>query len=152
MILRGIKYLTTLNLFKRTAEYETSWQIIAWWEARRVPYNLIVGVTGIFTSMSCLAAAAVGEKYLRVPIGLPDPPIFAIFSVIAYGVMANICYTGGWIAELIANKVWQDQAQRFGPITFTFGILFSIMLTLLPGVLVWGVLIINLLIHNVSVG
>ena len=59
-------------------------------------------------------------------------PILAVFGVFAYGIMANICYTGGWITELVAKYVWKDQAENLGKITFTLGIVFSVIITLLP--------------------
>ena len=50
-----------------------------------------------------------------MPIGLPDPPILAVIGVIAFGVIANVFYTGGWIVELLVAKVWHVESARFGP-------------------------------------
>ena len=47
----------------------------------------------------CGADPRVGEA-----IGLPDPPIVAILGIFAFRIAANICYTGGWVAELLVNK------------------------------------------------
>jgi hypothetical protein len=55
-----------------------------------------------------------------------------VFGVFAYGIMANICYTGGWISELVAKYVWKEQAENLGKIAFALGIIFSVLLTLLP--------------------
>jgi hypothetical protein len=59
-----------------------------------------------------------------------------------YGVMANVCYTLGWVAEVLARRVWGDSAAGFGQISFTLGVLFSVLLTVSPlGFLIGGLLI-----------
>jgi hypothetical protein len=80
------------------------------------------------------------ERFLGVADGLPDPPVFGVFGVIAYAIIANICYTGGWIAELFV-RTWMLPADScsFGLRTFRRGMKFSICLTLFPGVLSWAV-------------
>ncbi len=80
-----------------------------------------------------LLSAAIAEKLFSEPIGWPDPPLFAIFGVIAYAVVANICYTAGWMAELISREIWGDKAKGFAEISFTLGTVFSFFLTLVPG-------------------
>jgi hypothetical protein len=92
-------------------------------------------------------SGAIADRVLGVPIGIPGSPFFALVVVFAYGVMANICYTGGWITELVVEKVWQDEGRYFGPISFTLGIIFSIALTLLPGIFIVLDVVVNILIH-----
>jgi len=70
------------------------------------------------------------------PIGLPDPPAFAIMGVLVYGVLANFCYTGGWITELVVAKVWAVDTSRFGPIAFALGTAFSVLVPLAPAALI----------------
>ena len=45
-------------------------------------------------------------------------------------------YTGGWVTELLVAKVWSVDTSRFGPIAFTLGAAFSVLVTLIPPVLV----------------
>lgn len=144
-IITYIRHLIDLPFFRRNEESLSPWQVVTWWEGRRIFYNLSVGATGIISIALCFLSALVGETFLGVPIGLPDPPIFAVFAVIAYGIIANVCYTGGWIAEIIVGKVWENQGKHFGKISFALGVVFSILLTLLPGILIVGVLVIQLL-------
>ena len=66
---------------------------------------------------------------------LPDPPLFAVFGVILYGIAANVCFTGGWLTELAVRKVWPDEADRFATFSFSLGLIFSVLLTLSPGIL-----------------
>ena len=122
--------ITTLRLFQRAEHLETPRQIVLWWERRRLLFNLIVGATGILTCTLLLVGEMLAEKkFGDVEAG---SPILAVFGVFAYGIMANICYTGGWISELVAKYVWKKQAENLGKITFALGIVFSVLLTLLP--------------------
>ena len=65
--------------------------------------------------------------------GMPDAPLLTIFGVLMYAVLANICYTGGWIGEIVVRKLWPEQTYRFAPLTLSTGLVFSVLLTLTPG-------------------
>jgi len=124
------------RLVARRAEALPNASVVLWWEARRVPYNVIVGVTGLISSAVMVAVAFTCESRGGAPIGLPDPPAFAIVAAVLYGVLANVCYTGGWITELLLARVWAVDTSRFAPIAFTLGTAFSVFLTLVPAVLI----------------
>ena len=79
-----------------------------------------------------IATAWTCERVGGVPIGLPDPLILAVIGVIVFGSIANACYTGGWIVELLVAKLWHVESTRFGPIAFTLGTAFSVLLALAP--------------------
>ena len=106
------------------ADYRrTTLSILSWWEARRGTYNLIVGGAGLFTLF-----------VLRLISWLPP---FVNFSVdlrpiLAYGVLANVCYTFGWAIEAAAQRIWGDRCPAIGPALFRQGLAFSVGLTLLP--------------------
>ena len=136
MVLNLIQRLSKLKLFSRDRELHDFWKIVAWWEVRRIPYNLFVGAVGLISGVIILVTAIITERYLGEPVGLLDPPIFIVLSVIVYGVLANICFTGGWLVEFIVKNVWPDEGKGFGVISFTLGFLFSIFLTLLPGIII----------------
>src|SRR5207253_2780038 len=107
-----------------------------WWELRRIPYNLIVGCVGIVTCVFIATAALASEIVFGKEFGLPDPPIFAVLGVLLYAIAANLCYTGGWIAELLVRKLWPDGTDRFAVWIFSLGVIFSILVTLSPSVLI----------------
>jgi hypothetical protein len=146
-LVNGARRFTSLRFFSRSEPLRSAWEVIAWWEARRVPFNLMVGVTGIVTGAIILFAALLAETYLGEPIGLPDPPIFVVFGIVFYAILANICFAGGWAVELLVSRIWGEQAHSFGPISFILGILFSIALTLAPAVLVIGVVLVRMVLH-----
>ena len=113
----------------------TSSQIIGWWESRRFLYNVCVGSAGVFTCIIALIMAVIVESTGREPI-FPDPPLFALFGIIMYGIGANVCYTLGWICELAARRAWPEMASAFGGLSFAIGLIGSVVLTLVPAVLV----------------
>lgn len=129
------KRLTGSLLCRREAPIDSPKDAIGWWEARRIPFNLIVGIAGI---LSCIVAGVVvlGSYFLgNGDFDLPDPPLFAVFGVILYAIAANVCFTGGWLTELAVRKVWPDEADRFATFSFSLGLIFSVLLTLSPGIL-----------------
>src|SRR5829696_2147783 len=99
MLIALLRQLRLSALGRRSASVQSAWQVIGWWEARRIPFNLIVGVTGAVTSVAILITAFVSERLTGEPVGWPDPPIFLLLAVIVFVGGANVCFTGGWIAE-----------------------------------------------------
>lgn len=147
----GARRFTSHRFFSRSEPLRSAWEVIAWWEARRVPFNLMVGATGLVTGAIILFAALLAETYLGEAVGLPYPPILAVFAIVFYAIMANICFALGWAVELLVSRIWGEQAQSFGPISFTLGILFSIALTLAPAALITGVVLVRMLLHMFGV-
>lgn len=122
------------RLFRQPAASSRPAAIIAWWERRRIAYNVLVGLVGLITSAVMVMVAFTCESRGGAPVGLPDPPALAIVGVLVYGALANVCYTGGWITELLVVNFWDADTSRFGPIAYTLGTGFSALLTLLPAV------------------
>jgi len=134
-------------LCRRDSPVNSAREVIGWWETRRIPFNLIVGSTGILT---CIAVGVVGlgsELLFNSEFGLPDPPLSALVVIVLYGILANICFTGGWVIELILRKLWPREADRFATLTFSLGTIFSVLLTLAPAVLIGAAGIFKLLRH-----
>jgi hypothetical protein len=124
--------LRRVELFRREPGLTHPWQIIGWWEVRRVPYNLIVGIAGLISLAVCVLAVGVGGSFLKEPLQRPDPPLFGV--VLVYAVVANICYSGGWLAELVWLRLWRTHQPCLAVLSFGLGLLFSILVTLLPAV------------------
>lgn len=107
--------------------------VFAWWERRRLSFNLAVGASGLVTVglFSLFAALPPNGSWLMVPA----------MAIVAYGVMANICYSAGSVVEMLFTAWWGDDAPSLGPVLFRQGLIFSVGLTLLPNVLAvigWG--------------
>lgn len=124
------------SLFRRDTPVTNYKDAIGWWESRRVPYNIVVGIAGTFSGFLALFTAVAASTLLSVDFGIPNPPGFAIMVVVLYAIMANVCYTGGWIAEIFVRKLWPHEADLFATTSFFLGLLFSVFLTLIPGILV----------------
>jgi hypothetical protein len=148
MLYQAIGMLARLPLFCRTRPPERTWDVIAWWESRRIPYNLIVGAAGIASAIVMLITGFVTEHVIGEAIGVPGSPFFAVLAVIAYGIMANICFTGGWILETLSRRIWGARAEAFGEIAFTWGTLCSVLLTFVPAAITVVVGAYSILAHG----
>jgi hypothetical protein len=105
----------------------TNREIIRWWESRRLHFNSYVGVTGFVTWWLVLIAGGASVK----PGVDFEEPLAMFLSPPVYAILANICYTFGWILDLATYRT----SPRKG--LFKAGLIFSIILTALPGV--WAV-------------
>ncbi len=124
-------------IFEREALHGRT-AVIGWWESRRFFYNKIVGAAGIVTCILMISCAAISEL-IGKPIDMPEPTILVPFAIIAYGIVANLCFTGGWIAELLLARFRPEtRTDLFGLRAFRMGVKFSIAITILPAALCWG--------------
>jgi hypothetical protein len=103
-------------------------EIVRWWEARRPRYNVLVGSVGIVTWLLVLC---VGSLAVKPGVDFEEP-IMMIIGPIIYGACANLCFTLGWIVDTSLyrgrprNRLWKA------------GLIFSLVLTALPGI--WAVI------------
>lgn len=112
---------------------------LRWWESKRLVFNKAVGAAGLVT----LGAVSLFAVLPPHPASIPLGGMLAMAAV--YGVLANGCYTLGWVTEMAARKVWGPRAPDIGPLLFRQGLIFSVGLTLLPvllAVLSWVVRIV----------
>lgn len=107
---------------------------IRWWESRRMVFNKAVGSAGVVTlaGLSVLAALPPYSSPMALPV--------VLMGAVVYGVLANGCYTLGWMAEFLARRVWGRSTPDLGPLLFRQGLIFSVGLTLFPlllGTIAW---------------
>ncbi len=88
--------------------------LLLWWEQRRSVYNLVVGLTGLPSLL------------IFSLLGLAFPAVIAAFF---YAMCANVCFCLGAPAEIIARAIWKDKAAHVGPVLFSLGTIFSVILT-----------------------
>jgi hypothetical protein len=110
-------------LYPLAANRRTTGSIIAWWESRRPTYNLMVGAAGVVT-IGVIKAISLLPPHLAMPLDWRP--------VIAYGILANVCYSCGWVLEAGAQRLWGDRVRPLGPPLFRQGVAFSVGLTMLP--------------------
>jgi hypothetical protein len=128
--------LRSADIWKRESPASNGVEALVWWESRRIQFNLIVGCAGIVTCVVIGTIAAATEIFFNIEFGLPNPPIFAVIGIFLYGIIANVCFTGGWITELFLRRFSPREADRFATTSFFCGVIFSVLLTLAPAVLV----------------
>ena len=124
--------ITKIWYLKIPEEERSAGSIIVWWETRRVVYNAIVGAVGLLSIAIMLLSNGRLNPHELVSM--------LLFGTITYGVAANICYTGGWMAELAAHRLFREKAEFFGPIALLLGTSFSVAITLAPAavlMLIW---------------
>ena len=85
----------------------------------------------------------IGRRYVNPGEDVIEP--MAMFAGAAvFGVAANLCYTLGWITELLWSRGDTSRTEAIRPKVFRAGVIFSAGLTLLPAILVpllwvlWG--------------
>ena len=103
--------------------------IVRWWESRRLAYNVFVGGAG-------LLSLGVMKLLELLPPGLPGDPFPPLLAVVAFGVMANVCYLLGPTVEVAVQKLWGEKLLPVGPSLFRMGLTFSVGLALFPALLV----------------
>lgn len=87
------------------------YQVILWWELRRIPYNLIMAGVGLL-SMAVMA--------VNIPF---------VYVLMAVGL--NVLYTGGWLLELLGRALTRHPVRRrFGPYAWLLYLLFSVLVPL----------------------
>ena len=93
----------------------------AWWEKKRLLYNIIVGITGAVVMFS-----------------LPVHTFFDIISVILFGILANMFYTLGFLLEVIMAHYFKKDMifEKWRPVLFWTGVIFSVFVTAMAGFLI----------------
>ncbi len=106
-------------------EPRTTMSIISWWEWRRPLYNLVLAITELPSVL-----------VLWLLIGLPLT--VCVMSGLCYLFFANICYTLGTPAEMVARTCYKEKAETYGPVLLTLGTIFSVILTIALELVVVG--------------
>lgn len=85
--------------------------IVKWWEKRRLAYNAVIAGCGTGTIfMALLTLNPLSEVVQALPAILP------------FAVMANLCYTLGWMVESALHKIWGRSLRPVGPALFRAGL------------------------------
>ena len=110
--------------------------LIRWWEARRLRYNLMVGAVGAVTWLLVLC---VGSLAVKPGVDFEEPFMMIIGPPI-YGLFANLCYSFGWVVDTCFNR------GRPRIYLYKTGLIFSLVLTALPGI--WAVVAWCITLHT----
>lgn len=102
------------------AENRNFFQIIFWWEIRRILYNLIVLFFG-FLSLGIISALVSLQ---------PGEDLVEPIAVLLFAVLCNIGYTLGWFTELFVKR-----STTYGPKMFKIGLIFTLFVVMLPAMI-----------------
>jgi hypothetical protein len=107
----------------------TAFQIIGWWEFRRLVYNAVLAVMGVATYIGVIAV--VGP---HIPPGqdVIEPVALVLVIIPRFFLIANLCYTPSWIVDLILRRFQFEVSDRLRFRAFGAGILFSCLVTSVP--------------------
>ena len=126
-------------LFPLPVTRRSTTTLLAWWESRRPAYNLIVGAAGVATLTTIQLLSWL------IPSHVPTGVWWGL--VLVYGIAANVCYTFGFLFELLLHRLWGDEVASVGPTLFRHGLVFSVGLTLLPIGVMWVVSLASLVLR-----
>jgi hypothetical protein len=107
-----------------------------WWEVRRIPYNILIGIYG-FLSLLLFYFFIQSSGKLEPGEDAVEP--MAIFVA---PIVINLAYTAGWVVELILRLVFSVKSRIVGPILLKIGVVFSLVVVSLPSI-VWGCIYIS---------
>jgi hypothetical protein len=108
-------------------------QIVLWWEKRRVPFNILIGLVGILSLV--LLFIFVGSSIT----GHPGEDIVEPISILFAPFVINFCYTLGWIVEIAFGGIWKKDEPNFATKLLRFGTGFSLFLISAPTI-IWGII------------
>jgi hypothetical protein len=94
----------------------------------RIPFNLSLLVAGLTT---IVVIEFIGGRMVKPGEDFVEP-LGMILGVIIYAVGANVCYSMSWITELVWTQGDTSRTEPLRPKVFRRGLIFSVVLTLLP--------------------
>lgn len=98
-----------MNLLKINTANRKWYEIILWWELRRIPYNVAMYFIGLLSFYI---------SYVTIPL---------VYLII--GLLLNIFYTFGWITELLfGHKMTEKQQMEFSGVAFLIFLVSSVLL------------------------
>jgi hypothetical protein len=105
---------------------------IVWWERRRIAFNVVILLAGAFTLFIIQVLARILERFgadIIRPSGIVSLILFYMLAV-------NVCYTLGWVSELLWSDGDTARTELLRPAVYRWGLAFSVAITLLPAVFV----------------
>ncbi len=106
-----------MNLLKINRIDRKWWEIILWWEIRRIPYNIIMYFIGLLSFYIC---------FVTIPL---------VYLVI--GLFLNILYTLGWVVELIYINRQKNEIKKLNYPKYGFIIYLVLSILFVLGIAVF---------------
>lgn len=104
----------------------TPWRVIAWWEVRRIPFNLVVGGYGAVCFVVFLWAITT-SGHLQPGEDAVEP---LALMVAPFGI--NALYTSGWLVEVALRLLKPSLSAGFSPLLLKLGLGLGLFLITIP--------------------
>lgn len=105
---------------------------IIWWERRRIPYNAIVIA---IAALSFGIIEGIGARLVQPGEDVVEP-LALIFFGGAFIAGANVCYTLGWVTELMWSGGDTSRTEDIRPVVYRRGVVLSAAIAAAPGILI----------------
>jgi hypothetical protein len=116
----------------KVAAVRRPYDAIIWWELRRIWFNVALTLT---CACSFAILLGIGSRLVQPGDDVIEP-LALIFGGVVFGVGANVCYTLGWITELLWSGGDTSRTEALRPAIYRRGLLFSLAVAAAPGVLI----------------
>ena len=124
-------------LYPAPAE-RTVGKIVRWWEKRRLAYNAVLAGCGTGTILMALVTLNPLSEVLQ-----------ALPAIVPFAIMANLCYTLGWMVESVLHKIWGRGLRPVGPALFRAGLTLGVGVTLvIPTIMLMVAFVVRLVTGN----
>jgi hypothetical protein len=120
--------LATIPWLFDSPPLESSRRVIFWWELRRIPYNLFIGVTA---AVNLFIIIYFGSKHVEPGEDVIEPVLLLVAGP-AFFVGANLCYSAGWFLELFARRYGTTFTPVLRARLLQLGFVFSAIVITLP--------------------
>jgi len=121
----------TVWLLTNPQEPCSLWRVIAWWELRRIPFNIILMAYGALGFVIFLWAITI-SGHLQPGEDAVEP-----IALLAAPFVVNLLYTLGWLVEVPARHLVPGLSSGFGPMLLKLGLGLGLFLITMPAVF-WG--------------
>ena len=108
---------------ERTASPLTT---IAWWEVRRIPFNIMIGMYGLLC-LACFYWGIMGSGHLT-----PGDDAIEPIALLAAPFVINVLYCLGWLVEVPARLLRPGLSPGFGPVLLKSGLGLGLLLSSIP--------------------
>lgn len=113
-------------------------RIIKWWEKRRLAYNAVLAGCGTGTIFMALLTLNPLSQVLQ-----------ALPAILPFAVMANLCYTLGWMVESVLHRIWGRSLRPVGPALFRAGLTLAVGVTfVIPTIMLMVAFVVRLVTGN----
>jgi len=103
---------------------------ILWWEVRRALFNAVVVIGSV---ASFVVIELIGARYVEPGADVLEP-MLVLFGGAFVIIAANVCYTLGWVTELMWSEGDTSRTEAVRARVYRRGMMFSAGIAVTPGV------------------